>query len=438
MISLRKYPYPYQAAFTICSDIDACSWRDFVDIHTFLNTDRSTPFGPGVSLEIGDSFWFFSDPKSPEHSFSYFDASGKTASKFAPIMRELITMGWLDTLHSYGNFTADFPFSREHARRVAKEISRHNIEIHTWVNHGDAAVNRQDFGEFYGFGDDPAKHNTYHTDILTSQGIHFFWESEKHVSPVAGQNREVSRSEAWWTTPTLQTATERVKNVAKAVNGLIKTSELLPWGREIARWQVDPVYNKVMYPFLLRDGHQLYRFHRFGHGRFDWMEDLPRFINEQTLARLIATGGASILYTHIGDRRDRSHPALSGETCRALQLLSQKSNQSQEIFITTTSRLLTYLAVSESLNYEVKEREYEIIIELSVDDPATKIMGPLNKSHLQGITFYTDDPERTTLVLRGKQIKTIINPVDESGYASISIPWKPLEALPVKHLESVE
>ena len=59
-ISLRKFPFPYRCALAISSDIDnASSLKNFVQFMEFLNTKRQTKYGPGLDLEIGNSFWFF-------------------------------------------------------------------------------------------------------------------------------------------------------------------------------------------------------------------------------------------------------------------------------------------------------------------------------------------------------------------------------------------
>ena len=117
IISLRRWPYPYQAAFTICSDIDGCNWTDFLNIHEYLNTHNETTLGPGLGLEIGDSFWFYDQPNTPDTAFSIFEHDNKTSSRFAEPIRELIKQGWLDVLHSYGNFSYKGGFERKLADR---------------------------------------------------------------------------------------------------------------------------------------------------------------------------------------------------------------------------------------------------------------------------------------------------------------------------------
>jgi hypothetical protein len=57
-VTLRKFPYPFRAALTICSDIDGTdTLENFLATQNFLNTERDTDMGLGIGLEIGNSFF---------------------------------------------------------------------------------------------------------------------------------------------------------------------------------------------------------------------------------------------------------------------------------------------------------------------------------------------------------------------------------------------
>jgi hypothetical protein len=69
-IKIRRFPHPFRAALAICSDIDNCDRRTFVDVHRFLNSNRT-----GLGLPVSDSFFAVSpDPKQ----IAYFRPDGKT------------------------------------------------------------------------------------------------------------------------------------------------------------------------------------------------------------------------------------------------------------------------------------------------------------------------------------------------------------------------
>ena len=58
-VSQRKFPFPYKAMVSICSDLDETpSLESYLEISRFLNTDDATRFGNGVDLEVGNSIYF--------------------------------------------------------------------------------------------------------------------------------------------------------------------------------------------------------------------------------------------------------------------------------------------------------------------------------------------------------------------------------------------
>jgi len=52
---------------------------------------------------------------------------------------------------------------------------------------------------------------------------------------------------------------------------------------------------------------------------------------------------------------------------------------------------------------------------------------PIENIYLQGLTFYIGLSESYSIVFKGEEINTIINPPDETGKKSITIPWKKLD-----------
>mgnify|MGYP006277918519 CR=1 FL=1 len=437
MITLRRYPYPYQAAFTVCSDIDSSSWQDFTEIHAFLNTDAQTPFGPGVNLEIGDSFWFYSDQTAGDHAFSYFGDHPGEESIYAPVLRELIRSGWLDTLHSYGNFGPALPFRRQLAELAVAESRVHNLEFPVWVNHGDLGRNPQSFGEGHGTADDPGNEEIYHTDLLPELGVSFFWESESYVNPVIGQDRPVPPWEAYFQPLTMHGLTDRAKHLYKVLNDYRNRWRRKRGKTQLKLWLKDPAENRLYEKHQLCDGQHMYRFCRFGHGRYDWSEDIPQFLNEQTLHRLISREGTSILYVHIGDRRNRNQPALDPGTVKSFQLLASRAHQSREVLVSTTARLLGYHALRDNLRFSTEtEGDLTVIRLMGVTDPLIQNRFQ-QKEALRGLTFYTDEPESTIIKWKGEIIDTMTNPQDSSGRPSISIPWKSLPPFPIESLRKI-
>src|SRR6056297_2377695 len=102
-ISLRKFPYPYQAMFAIANDIDNTpSLKIFLEMMKLLNSEKDTIFGRGLNLEVGSSFWFFNRTDSKQ--LSYYKGISTKESEFADYCRELWRSGHVDINHAYGNF----------------------------------------------------------------------------------------------------------------------------------------------------------------------------------------------------------------------------------------------------------------------------------------------------------------------------------------------
>ena len=85
-VKIRKFPYPYKCALSISSDIDnASSVESFVQFMDFLNSETKTVYGPGLGLEVGNSFWFFNGSNLPQ--LSYFEGLTDKETSLAPIIR---------------------------------------------------------------------------------------------------------------------------------------------------------------------------------------------------------------------------------------------------------------------------------------------------------------------------------------------------------------
>ena len=163
-VSLRRMPYPYQAALAICSDIDETqNTEEFLEIQQFLNTKKTTALGEGLGLEIGNSFYFYDD----QHQFSFFTHEEKARQ----VIIDLVHAGYMDCLHSYG----DAALNREHISRSLEALHQADCHLDVWVNHYGAQSNISNKFEYLhgsSLGDDPAA-DLYHADETLAYGIRF-------------------------------------------------------------------------------------------------------------------------------------------------------------------------------------------------------------------------------------------------------------------------
>lgn len=372
-ITLRKFPYPYQAALTICSDIDGTSLDDFIEIHKFINTTQTTELGDGLGLPIGNSFWMYDNPILADSAFSYFaDLDGKLSTA-APIMRNFISAGILDVMHGYGNFAAIRDFSRKAAARAINELDRYNLKVRVWTNHG-GIESIQNIGALsWGKGDVPthegngtAAHlDCYHSDLLIDYGIQFYWDCEKSLTSLVGQDAPVYFSEAYWRSPLYSGFKQRIKSIIK---GYISFADLLHFKftrRHFVPWQPFDFHNHLIEFDQLRDGNVLLKFKRFGHGKLDWSDDLSFLLNDKVTNHLLKKEGYLVLYIHLGDLRSRQNSkSLPARTISKLQQIADLYHQGK-LWVQTTSKLLTYNFIHRSLKWNVKETDsnYQIHIE---------------------------------------------------------------------------
>ena len=400
-LKIRKFPYPYKCAFSISSDIDNASSLDFfVQFMDFLNSEKQTIYGPGLGLEVGNSFWFFNGSKSEQ--LSYFDGLTDKETSFAPIIRLYLKSKHIDTLHSWGNFDRG-GFKRYYAEKGTEVLNKYNFNIPVWVNHG-INLNYQKVGDYPSmYGDDPT-HSCYHTDLLSESGFEFIWTGK--VTHIIGQNGRKNFS--------ILSKLLLQKIIKKLKYQHVK----------------DPIYdddNNLIKPLLLRDGNKKWEFTRFinswgNAGDLDFYEFVGQ-IKARNLKRLIKNQGIMILYTHFNENLGATIPM---NLIERLGFLKKMVNR-KEILMGTSSRILKYWEVSNYIKFEVQDLEDKVII--LINDTMYSPVGKqsLTSFHLNGLTFYINISKPHKIIFKNKVCRTILNPPDYTGKQSISIPWQKLE-----------
>ncbi len=377
----RAFPWPYRGMLAICSDIDSETPTHFAALHRFLNTRESTPLGEGLGLDVSDSFWFYAphqagrDPAETQMSF-FAGLDWQTRSRFADRILSYIRCGWIDTLHTYGNFS-DLPaghsgFTRAHAERALEVLSEAGLSIGVWSNHGDRN-NIQNVGrDDHLMGDQP-EHPARHSDLMLKAGMSFVWSS--FMSPEFRRDRAVTLVE-------------------------------LRDGQKV--WQ----FARQDYAYR-EDGEELAR--RFGAIVRPTAAGLlvvawhPRLLHVQlspeNLAELIAKGGYAIVGQHLGFRRTGAPvEILSAEAVEALRRL-KSAQDAGDILVARTSRLLEYAVTRAGLQFATTTAATgKIVIDvLGVDDPVRGELAP-SLERLRGISFEATGEGPIELLLRGRPI----------------------------------
>lgn len=418
-IYLRKFPYPYEAALAICSDLDHTdSIEKFLSIQEFLSSAKKTPFGTGLGLEIGNSFWFynhynqllknsFGDTTSinsmfsgnPDRGISLFEGTSDTLSPYAGVMLKLIKAGYIDCLHSYGEF-AEGGFSRDLAVRAVDFLKSESFSVDVYTNHGGTG-NNDNIGAASRFrGDNPGA-GEYHTDLIVPLGIRFLWRGQ--VTHCIGQDGDFS-----------------LINFAKMVYEHFQ---------DLLNREFDYTHdNSLVYIHTLDDGQKVFEFVRYinplGKYPLARQEYMQYQVGPKVIDKLIRNKGYLIQYTHLGTNKNQ--PYLSSPTLDALRYI-RKKNDEGKLLVTTTSKLLNYYVHCKYLYWHHAAKKDSLFI--MIDSISNEVEGSFfpSEKDLEGITFYIPADKKVSLLVQGRLILFIENAKDDSGRHSISVPWNRLK-----------
>lgn len=403
-VKLRKFPYPYQSALSISSDIDLTDNVDnFIEMQRFLNTKESTKTGEGLGLEIGNSFLMY----DTENTLSYYNGG----SKYIEAIKKLIQAGYVDTLHSYG----DKATRRDDAINSINDLDRSGCKVDVWIDHALAPSN---FGKYrhQGKGDIPAS-EIYHSDLTLKYGIKFIWTGQ--VSRIIGQDTRLKLSSIlliWNPVSPIKSMITMFREASKLLFSL--------FGND--RYSMH-LKNKLIQLRKLADGNKVYEFLRFNN-HFDGRADVsslayniqPRFLNY-----LKKINGYKIIYTHLG-KNNANGKLFPNSTVKALRNLEEEYRDGN-IYVTTTSKLLNYYIKNRFLKWSFLSDNGTTTINIDgIDDPIDGFYVP-DEKELAGITFCIPKDSNARVFLDGKEIKdTLKNPPDYKGESSIMFPLQPL------------
>ena len=418
-VELRRFPYPYRAAMAICSDLDYTdSIEKYLAIQRYLCTSEQTPLGPGLGLEVGNSFWFYNQyyemdtnkaanytsAETTDTSFvrgrgiSIFRGLSDSLTSYAPILLDLIDAGYIDCLHSYGDFAGD-GFNRDLAHQAAGLLRGRGLTVPVFVNHG-GREDKDNLGDAPWAQGDDADTRHYHADLTTQCGMRFLWRGQ--VTHCLGQDGNSSLVNS------AKTAYEWLQDL---------------WHRD----QDFPHDNELVHPYRLDDGQMVYEFVRYMNpwGRHSTPQE--SYIADQVgpgeVDKLIDNEGYLIFYTCLGTARQR--PFLSPATVDALRYIKKRSDEG-ELFVSTTARLLSYYVCHKYVHWHTTESGDTLCVVIDSVASEVDVSYVPQPSRLQGLTFYVPDGRPVCLSIGGTALPFVYNEKDDTGRRSISVPWKRL------------
>lgn len=414
-ITKRRLPYPFRSALAICSDIDETdSLEEFLTIQNFLNTKNATDIGMGVGLglEIGNSFF----PFTTDSPFALI--SNNPADK--EVIIDLIKIGYIDFIHSFNEA------NRREIQEVTNILSNSGCKLDVWVNHAKATT---DLGYHEWCLGDNINSNHYHTDFsIKTLGYRFVWTGG--VSSIVGQGVPLSLHSFFNALDREHLAQSLYRNVFKEI-----CKYLLSF---VGGKYSNRKHNDLVYPIRLEDGQYAFGFVRSnvsyrGIGPGADSAGLADILREDIFKELNESGGYMIIYTHIG--KNNSYPYFSKATQKALRLL-EREYRNGNIYVTTTAKLLRYYVNSKYLIWHSSINGNERNIYIScISDPVRGSFVP-TIDDLRGITFYTDDPANTHILLQDKAVIEIVsNENDYTNRKSVMIPLTSLPSLDNKMRE---
>jgi hypothetical protein len=403
---LRRYPYPYKSLLAIASDLDGTpDWTSHRGLIEFLNTDYATPFGCGVSLEFANSLYFLPAPGD----FGYYSSPPNVRSQ----INQFIESRHIDTLHSYG----DSAFERSHVERVLSDLHNLKARIPVWIDHARALTNFGHYGT-RGFGDVP-QHAAYHADISVDYGIDHVWRGQVTVSVC----------DATGFRPSI------IARQYRRGSGLA-----IPLGKELAKIALGSIgygryrlhrCGRVCERVALRDGQLVNEFIRYnsysrGINQGDSADKISQVLSGRVIETLISNSAAIIVYTHLGQRFPMGGSDLA-ELRRTFENIKRRE-LSGDLRVLTTSRLLDYLALRESVRvHRSVANSCECIA--AVTEPDDRVARrALRRGGGEGLSFYVSTRGPYRLTINGSEVRNFReNPADETGRRSLSLNLPRLE-----------
>ena len=391
-ISLRKFPYPYRAMLAISTDIDSTTLDNLRYIHKTLKNPLN-----GIGLDIADSIWAFAPRAANERQLAFMDIDSKEITPYWKEIKFYIDKGWIDTLHSYGNFSkrknSETKFSRLYAEKTENFFNENNITLDVWVNHGDEA-NIQNIGYHnYNEGDKP-KCSSYHIDIMQRIGIKYIWNPK--IRTHFGHDtllikKKLRDSSLIWSFPRFSSTI-----VNQTDKQIYEDADCKFWGNFIKNEAV------LWYPNALH-----------------------LQIQKDNLELLCQREQFSIITQHLG-YIIKTDNQFTQKNLDAFKLLKSYEKDGK-IKIASTSKVLNYNRIRDFVDYSIiTEKNITIINIKGIDDPILGYSETVSVSDLRGLTFYCSNPDNTFIAIKSTLIQPfwLIRSPSDGIASSIGIAWE--------------
>ncbi len=448
-VSVRPYPYPYRAAFTICNDLDSQRAVAFEAWHGYVNGRRTTDDGEGLGLEIGDSFWIWGYEDLMALHWQYPEEEPRVDSRILGRLVELGRMGWLDTLHSMGNWrlkrqdngtTICLHAHRDQAAYALDRLDKLGVKPTVYCNHSSSVSNVGGPWGWYQHSDDP-EHPFYCLDLLQSFGFKYHWIDNCLNQTKFGDHL------VYPSAPDLQRAVRKFPWPSwlrrRDYDGQL-THVPVPSDAKQRQDYLVSFFNRTLQRLQGRDGTPILAFKRQMGTETPIMSRFAAQVTESDLDSLEAMRGVAVIYQHFGlsgprgRNKDLSVPKMRptgspifDEHAQARWRDIAERFHGGRLWVALTSRLLNYLLLRETLGYWVaRQPDKWIVIVKDVGYDAVNRRA-LTDADLNGLSFLvpSEAPEVVVAVEGRAATLPMKRQADPAwpGYDAIYLPWQALE-----------
>lgn len=436
---IRKHPFPYNCSVAINNDTDGLDFDTFSSFHAFVSGTDETAHGPGLGLEVGNSFWIWSTSSrlSLYHS-SPWDPEEKPSAEHERIL-ELAHAGWLDSLHGFGDWPDDDLLSRSQVSQALDYLDHHNVKLQVYSNHGGLNMAHNVGGPwgYYQQADNP-KHASYCMDLLEDYGFRYYWtdvmyETEKfgedlsfHSQRELNQMVEAHDFDRYFRGNDAHDFTQ-----SRVIFPEINAGGRTAWKRAL--------FNRVLIPAEVRDGRRAFFYKRFRGYDGPCAGNFVLQVNSQTLDNLEARGGSVIIYQHFGvwralmagkghasARNSQPESVLDEHNLWAFRTLAERF-QTGRVLVCTTQRLLNYIWMRDFLEFEVANCSgVDVIRVTGITCPVRGHLVP-TIADLEGLAFEGPSGSAPRVQLGEQEIEMSLS--QETGIDNCWVSYRPWTSL---------
>lgn len=437
-VAVRPYPYPYIAAFALSNDVDGMNRAAFEDWHGFVNGTGETAYGPGLGLEVGDSFWVWSGTRYDALAIhrQFPDELDREESPDVPRIVELARAGWLDTLHSLGNWRAppggdrDSLGDRAEAEYALETLDRLGIKPKVFVNHSSSPSNVGGIWGTYQKADN-LNHPMYCLDLLRTAGIRYFWIDSCLNIEKFGDHLHYESDWRFHDAIAVYPWNDWLRRAGKRADD---DPPDLPRDKGELRRLLVGMFNETILPLAAKDGTPILAFKRYRSPYLPTVSTFPIQVTAAKLDLLEKQGGAIVVYQHFGitslrgraksnapGAKGRSEPPVLDDHAAACWGDIAERWRAGRLFVATTSRLLDWLWFRDRVVIETDARPDRWVVRLA--SVRCSVLGerPVEAADLNGFSLLIPEDAPEVVVTRG-------------GGATLPMQRKPDEAYPGRHV----